>query len=257
MTINKARLNPKNYYEYEFSNNEAKYYYILSCVLLFLLGYLFYANLVLSICLSFASIYFSKSYKIYMLSKRRRELNFQFRDLLFSISSSISSGRQMLEAIKESSETLNMIYDENDYINIEIRQIYNRLINSKESLENVLIEFSKKCAIEDITNFVDIYLTCRQTGGDLNKVIMKTCSIIMDKINMQKELETLTSNKKLEGKILTLIPLITLLLLKVCSPEYVEVLYSTLIGKILMTLALSGILVAHFLILKITQIDFL
>lgn len=256
MIIEKAHLSPINYYEYEFCKNEAKYYYALSSMLLFLLGYLFYANVVLSICLSFTSIYFSKIYKKYMLSKRRRDLNFQFRDFLFSISSSISSGRQMLEAIKESRVTLNMIYDEKDYINIEIKKIYNRLINSKESLENVLIEFSKKCAIEDITNFVDIYLTCRHTGGDINKVIMKTCSIIMDKINMQKELETLTANKKLEGKILTLIPLVTLLLLKVFSPEYVEVLYNTLIGKLLMTLALSGILAAYLLILKITQIDF-
>ncbi len=190
-----------------------------------------------------------------MLSKRRRDLNFQFRDLLFSISSSISSGRQMMEAIKESRETLDMIYSENDYINIEVNKIYNRLINSKESLDTVLIEFSKKCLIEDITNFVDIYLTCRHTGGDINKVISKTCSLIMDKINIQKELETLTANKKLEGKILVVIPLITLLLLKIFSPDYIAVLYTTSIGKLIMTFALLGIVSSYLLILKITQIE--
>jgi tight adherence protein B len=254
--MEKIYANPKNYFEYEFSKQELRYYYAGSIALLFVLGYLFYSNIFLSICLSLTSIYFSKAYKKYMLLKRRRDLNFQFRDLLFSISSSISSGRQMLEAIKDSREPLNMIYSENDYINIEVNKIYNRLTNSKESLETVLIEFSKKCRIEDITNFVDIYLTCRHTGGDINKVIMKTCSLIMDKINMQKELETLTANKKLEGKILVLIPIVTLLLLKFFSPDYIAVLYATSIGKVIMTFALLGILSSYLLILKITQIDF-
>jgi tight adherence protein B len=253
--MEKVYANPRNYFEYEFSKEEAKFYFVGSTLLLFVLGYLFYSNIFLAICFSVSSIYFSKVYKKIMLSKRRRDLNFQFRDLLFSISSSISSGRQMMEAIKESRETLDMIYSENDYINIEVNKIYNRLINSKESLDTVLIEFSKKCLIEDITNFVDIYLTCRHTGGDINKVISKTCSLIMDKINIQKELETLTANKKLEGKILVVIPLITLLLLKIFSPDYIAVLYTTSIGKLIMTFALLGIVSSYLLILKITQIE--
>ena len=245
-----------DYKIYTFSQDEGKYYYLISSAILISLGYLFYSNILISFSLGFLSLILVKHYKKFMLAKRRRELNFQFRDLLFSIHASVSTGRQIGEALIEASNNLGVIYENHDYINIELKEINKRIINSKESIEKILFDFASRCLIEDITNFVDILSTCRKTGGDINKVIMKSCNAIMDKISMQREVESLTVQKKLEGMILTFIPIITIFILRITSPDYIEILYISFTGKIIMTFALLGIIISYALIIKITQIDF-
>lgn len=256
MKIKENTFETIDYKIYAFSKDEGKYYYLISTTILISLGYLFYSNIIISFLLGFLSLKLVRHYKKFMLAKRRRELNFQFRDLLFSISTSIATGRQIGEALIEASNNLEIIYENHDFINIELREINKRIINSKESIEKILFDFANRCALEDITNFVDILSTCRKTGGDINKVIMKSCNAIMDKISMQREVESLTAQKKLEGIILTSIPLITIFLLRITSPDYIQILYDSFTGKIIMTFALCGIIAAYALIIKITQIDF-
>ena len=250
------RNEPENYFTYKLSKEEVKYYYSISILSLFTLGYLFYSNIIISLIISANTIFVIKIYKKIRLSKVRKDLNFQFKDLLFSISSSISAGRHIGEALLDAKDNLKLIYREDDYISIELEKISSRIINSKESIELILIDFSKKCDIDDITNFVDILLTCRKTGGDINKVIIKSCNVIMDKISMQKELEMLTAQKKLEGKILAIIPIATIIILRITSQDYISVLYTSFVGRVIMTLALAGMLFAYILIIKITTVDF-
>ena len=57
--------------------------------------------------------------------------------------------------------------------------------------------------MEDIKNFVDVYLACRTTGADLETVIGNSTEILMDKIDIEKEIRALTAQKQFEGKIIT------------------------------------------------------
>ena len=54
--------------------------------------------------------------KNWRIEKRRRELLIQFRDLLYSVASSVSVGRSMTQALEESLNFWNGMYDENDLI---------------------------------------------------------------------------------------------------------------------------------------------
>ena len=65
----------------------------------------------------------------------------------------------------------------------------------------------------------------------------------------------MTSQKKLEGKIITSLPFLILVLLRVTSPSYLAVLYETFMGKLMMTGSLLLIYVAYILIEKITTIE--
>ncbi len=246
---------PESYLSYKLNPKE-KIRFVFFCGLGFMsVGYLFYHSIILSLILSSLSYPCIRVYSNYKADKRRKELKEQFRDLLYSISASVTTGRHMAEALYEAEQNLRLIYKEDSLIVLELSYMVKRIYEYRESEEEILRDFAARASIEDISDFVDIYLICRETGGDFIKVITKASEIIMDKICIEKDINTITSQKRFEAKILTAIPFIVILFLQLVSPDYLAVMYADIKGHLLMTLALLGIGFAYMWSMKLTKIE--
>ena len=246
---------PKSYLSYELSRNERIRFLFLCSLGLMAIAYLFYHNLILSLifsCLAYPGLL---PYRSHLADKRRKELLEQFRDVLYSISASVAAGRQMTEALFEAEQNMRLIYKDDSLIVLELANMVKKLNEYRESEEEILKDFAFRTSIEDISDFVDIYLTCRETGGDFIKVLTKASEIIMDKITIEKEIQTITVQKRFEAKILTAIPFIIILFLQLVSPDYLSAMYEGIKGRILMTTALLGIGFAYFWSMKLTKIE--
>ena len=66
----------------------------------------------------------------------------------------------------------------------------------------------------------------------------KGADIIGDKIMMEREIQTIMSQKRFEGRIVAASPLGITAVIKIVSPEYLEPLFMTQTGKIVATLSL-------------------
>ena len=248
-------LIPYSYLTYDLSGEE-KLKFLLICALgLWCVAFLFYQSIILSIIFSTLSYPGLRPYRSYLADKRRRELKEQFRDMLYSISASVSTGRQMPEALAEAEKNIRLIYGEDSQIGLELSFIVKRLTEYRESEDEILKDFAERTCIDDISDFVDIYLTCRETGGDLIKVLSKASDIIIDKITIEKEIRTITAQKRFEAKILTAIPFVIILFLQVFSPDYLAALYEGVLGRLVMTAALVGIGISYFWSMRLTKID--
>ena len=246
---------PKSYSGYELSQKERTRFLLVCGLGLFAAAYLFYHSLILSLmfaCLAYPGL---KPYRSYLAEKRRSEIKGQFRDVLYSISASVSAGRQMPESLFEARENMRLIYSDDSIIVSELSDMVKRLFEYRESEDDILKDFAARTCVEDISDFVDIYLTCRETGGDLIKVLTKASDMIMDKIVIEKEIRTITAQKQFEARILTAIPFIIILFLQLVSPDYLSAMYEGAIGRILMTVALGGIAAAYFWSMKLTKIE--
>ena len=91
-------------------------------------------------------------------------------------------------------------------------------------------------------------------GGNLEKIIGHTTEILTDKMNIDREIKTITSQKKVEGRIISVMPLLMLLMLNIFSYSYIEPLYITLTGRLLMTAALAATFYGICLMEKISEI---
>jgi len=78
---------------------------------------------------------------------------------------------------------------------------------------------------------------------------------MLDKMNINREIRVLTVQKRLEANILAAIPLTVIAFLNVVSPGYLKVLYTTIEGRLLMTVALLGIGGAYAWGMKLTRIE--
>jgi len=243
------------YDSYTLSLRENIGYYLISGFFLAVVGYLFYHSLLCSILLIALSHPGKKVYLAHKVEKRKTELSHQFRDLLYSLSASFATGRQMKEALEEAEEGLQLIYDRDTPICLELSHMIRLMKESKESEEELLKDFAFRSGIADIRNFVDLYIIGKKTGGNMVKVVIKTTNVLLDKIDIQLEIHKLTAQKKLESYIITALPFLVILFLKLSSPNYLNVLYETLLGRVLMTMALIIILIAYLWSMKLTKIE--
>jgi tight adherence protein B len=190
-----------------------------------------------------------------MAEKRRNLLLTQFRDFLYSLSASFATGRQMRDGLLEARENLRLTYDESSPMIKEISDMLIKIDESRSAEEEVLRDFANRSRLNDVRSFFETYFICRTTGGDMNNVISKTSSMLIEKIGIEKEIKTLTSQKSFEGKIISAMPVVVIMFLNLVSPAYIYVLYTTILGKIIMTIALVGIVYAYSITRKLTKID--
>lgn len=243
-----------NYNEYQLSGKERLmngFFLILS---LAVTGNLFFHS-VLPVLLF--PVLLKKTEKIYMsyaVKKRKKKLLLQYRDLLYELSSSFSSGRHMEEALSESLEKMKYIYSEDADIILEISAMLEGIKRGRTDLE-VFEDFSTRADIDDIREFVMVFRVCRETGGNFISVLNHAASLIGEKIILENDIKTMMIQKENEGYIITVMPFIILFFLRLTSPSYLMPMYETAAGRIIMTGALLLIIAAYRIILKITKVE--
>jgi tight adherence protein B len=227
----------------------------MAALALMLVGQIFYQSLAVSLLLTPLSIPMKRLYESHMAEKRKDALGLSFRDLLYSLSASFATGRQMPEALKEGLEAMRLIYPDGAPIVLELEAMAGKLFSAREDEASILGDFARRSHNDDIQSFVEAYFICRSTGGDLENLVVKSAAVIMDKMGVQKEIRTITAQKRLESKILLAIPAAMLMALQMFSPDYTAALYETAAGRLIMTAALGICALSYLWSARLTKLD--
>lgn len=240
---------------YIMSKDEKIFNIAIAAVIIFAIGYMCYHNIILSVLLAVFSIKWPKMRVKQIIKKRNAELAIQFKDMLYSLSSSLSAGKSVETGLKECLQDLRIIYpDDETYIIQEISYIV-RGVEMNETIEDMFAQFADRAHNEDIENFVDIFRTCKRTGGDMVQVIKTTSQTIGEKIEIKQDINTMISGKKFEFKALMVMPIFLILLLSVSSADYMAPVFETAIGHIVMTVAIILFAIAYIVGDKIMTIE--
>ena len=74
-------------------------------------------------------------------------------------------------------------------------------------------------------------------------------------MNIEREIKALTAQKKLEGRMIALMPIAMLLCLNLVSKTYIAPLYTTFMGRLIMTGCLAATVFGVWLMEKISEIE--
>jgi len=228
-------------------------YFLVSSSIIFVVAYIFYSSAALSLLMSLLSIAGLKYYMRSKSTQRKNELRIQFKDMLYSVSASVNAGRHLGEAIQESEKTVAMLYGENSLIVKEIRYMKLKMSEVNCSEETVLNDIAERSHVSEISDFADVCIMCRKTGGDMAGVIYRAAENICEKIDLKRERDVLMSQKKLESRILAVMPSIVICLIRFTSAGYLDVMYSTAAGRIAMTAAFAANIISFVWCLKLTE----
>lgn len=254
--INKiCRNEPIDYNQYCMSTKEKLFYTIVSAVVIFFLGYVFYRSYIFSAVLTPLGLLYPRFKKKNLIEKRKIELNLQFKEGLYALSSSLSAGKSIEMAFRESIKDLSILYpDPNTYIIKEFQYIVRRL-DMNDTVEKALLDFAQRSHLDDVFSFTDVFITAKRTGGNMIATINNTSNVIGDKVRIKQEINTLMAQKKLEQKILTFIPILMILFLSWSAPDYMEIVFQTFLGRTLMTISVVMLTISYFISKKIMNIE--
>ncbi|WP_010273537.1 type II secretion system F family protein [Paenibacillus senegalensis] len=227
---------------------------LLASAAMFVLGFIFYKSEWVALLFSAGGWVYPNIRARKLMEKRKDELSSQFRQMLSAVSSSLSAGKSVENAFTEAINDLLLLYpDPQTYMVMEL-QIINNKIRNGETIERALQDFSRRADLEEVHNFVDVFVTCKRAGGNLIDVIRRTATMIGEKIEMKQEIAVLIAQKKFESTILSFSPLLVIATLSFSSPDYMEPLYNGWIGPLIMTVCLLLLIGCNALSKKIMNI---
>ncbi len=228
---------------------------LLAAIALFAVGYVFYHSKILSAILMLFALKWPAIRTRQIIEKRKNQLTLQFKDMLYSLASALSVGKSVESGIRDALQDLRVIYpDPQTDILVELEYIL-RGIGMNNTIESMFGQFAERAHLEDVDNFVDIFVTCKRTGGDLMEVMRSTSNTIGEKIEVKQEIETTISGKKYEFHFMMVLPVIMVLFLTVTSGEYMEPVFTEIVGRIAMTIAIAIFGVAYLVGSKIMKIQ--
>lgn len=201
-----------DYRKYRMNMKEKILGFLIGFSISFVASFLFFKNPLVSIVVGILSgIPAVFIFKKVLLKRRNKALLLQFKDLLESLSSSYSSGKNTRKAFEDSLEDMKVIYTENAEIVNEIKAILLGLNNNK-TIESLLSDFGERSGLEDIQNFADVFNVCNRRGGNLREAVADAREIIGKKIEMEMSLEQMLSPGRNELNLLMAMPFIIVLL---------------------------------------------
>lgn len=255
MSKDKGKNKLIDYSRYKMNTAEIVSTLIVVSVVIFGITHLFYDSIIFSSISCILSLFFLKPRAKQLRDKRKHTLMMQFKEAASSLASSLAAGQSVENAFRDTIRDLRMLFPDKDAYIIREFQVINRRIENGENVERAFDDFANRSDVEDIKNFSDVFITCKKSGGDIVEVIKRTVDVINTKVEIQNDIKVLVSQKKLEGKIITIIPFMIVAFLKYSSGDFVAPLYGFPgAGPIVMTFALCMVLLSNYISSKLMDI---
>ncbi len=216
--------------------------------------YMFFRSIWVLFSLPVIIYFYHGYYKTKLVKEKQEKLNLQFKDAIKALAAALRAGKSAENALKESVREMLVLYGPDAPISKELIRMVNQ-VSLGVSLEKVFEEFAERNPIEDIHTFVSVFKIAKRTGGDLVEIINDTAESIADKIDTRNEISVVIRSKKLEQKIMSVMPLAILLYMQVASPDLLTPLYGNLKGLLVMIICLLIYGASYFLSVKIMDIE--
>ena len=243
-----------DYSEYHFSWMERIKLILLSFGVTAVISWLFYRSFWGMCIMPFLLFLFQKREKRGCIEAQKKELHGQFVDFLKVVSTSLMAGMSMENAWREAARELEFMHGTSCVLYPEVKEI-NRLVENSVPMESVLIDFAYRSGVGDIISFGEVFEYGKRSGGDWRKIIEDTTFRMEEKYETEKEIEVMLAGKRMEQKVMSVIPLVMIAFLQVSSGDYMDVLYGNPIGICCMSICLLVYGIALYLAEKIMKIQ--
>ncbi len=176
----------------------------------------------------------------YWKQRRLEQLELQFKEMIQALSASLSAGYSVENALAVCQRELELMHGSDGMIVKELGYMV-RQMNMNRSVEAVLNDFAGRSGLEEAQNFSYIFTIAKRSGGRLVSIISHTVQIMQDRFQVKEEIRTLTASRKFEQRIMSLMPFLMIFYIDSTSPGFFTVMYTTAMGRIVM----SGCLAAY------------
>lgn len=213
-----------------------------------ILTYFIIGSIIFAIIVAIGSSLLPKFiYKI-MKNRRQNTLLNQLPDSLLSIANSMKAGANFNSALEM------LVKEEAPPISQEFGLVIRELrlgVEYADALKNL----EKRVPVDEMSLFVSGLLIARETGGNLSEMLYTLSDTIRKKIEMEGKIKALTAQGKMQGIVMTSLPVLIGLALNEIEPEAMSYLTTEWYGWVVIAVSFVLICIGYFFIRKIVSIN--
>lgn len=243
-------LKPYDYHDYIMTSRDRVIAFLIGGALAAVVLHIFFGSIIVDIAgIAIAGVVAQKVYRKAMIGRVRNKLIMQFRDMLDSVTSSVSAGKVTQAAFVDAEKDMRVQYGEDSYIYRELR-IINIGVANGGIIEEILMDFGRRSGIEDIESFANVFMIANRRGGNIKSILTETKSILCDKIEIEQEIATMVGATKNQLNIMMIMPLIIVPM----SSSFTEGADNGVQNILVKLVALGAFILAYVIGRKITNI---
>lgn len=243
-----------NYKSFHLSKKQNIISIVCIIIVIVLVGKLFYGTYLAAIFVSPVGILAYKKIKEEIYSRKIRQMENQFKDMLMAVSDLMQTGYSIENAFIESYKEVIQIYGKDSMIGKEMRLIISR-IKLNVSIEKIMSDFASRYDIDSIHTFNQTFSIAKRTGGNMRDIIKNVCENISLKQEIKEEIKVAMNAKRLEQKVMMGIPIFIIAYINMASPGFLDVMHKTVMGIIIMTFCLLAYIGSYLWGEKIIKIS--
>ncbi|MES2310644.1 MAG: type II secretion system F family protein [Verrucomicrobiota bacterium] len=172
----------------------------------------------------------------------------QLADFLNLICNSLRAGQTFLQGVdlacRESPAP----------ISVEFRQLL-RETNLGMPIDESFSNMYLRVPSEDLKIVLSAFSIQRQVGGNLADILDQVSKTIRERIKIQGQIKVLTTQGKLSGAVVGLLPVVLLVMISFISPDYIKPFFQGDLGKWILGGTVFWQLIGCFVIYKICDIE--
>ena len=198
---------------------------------------------------AFAVLLLIPSFLYRHLRRRRwREFERQMPDALAMISSSLAAGASLNIALES------LVREQEPPLSQEF-MLFLREQRLGVDFETSLRNLERRMPIEDLRMFASALRIAREVGGNLGEILDRLADTLRRKAAMEGKIESLTAQGRMQGYVMTLLPVLLGFLLFLLEPEAMGKLFTTAKGWAVVIVVLVMEILGYVFIRKVTRVD--
>jgi tight adherence protein B len=214
----------------------------------FLVVYALRGSISLGLLLSLSIVSAVKVKSTYLGRRRFHALDSQLADGLLLLSNGLKAGFSLRQALEMVGREMA------DPLGAEIRVLVHEL-DLGISLPEAMRRFSISAEHPDVELAVTAILVQRVTGGNLAVALERIAGTINERRRLVGKVRAMTSQGRLTGVIISLMPVVLMLLLLLIAPDFVAPLLFTTQGRLLLTLGAMMQAIGALLVWRICSVE--
>lgn len=211
-------------------------------------GWAVFHNMPVAAVLGLVGGFFPNLYVKYRQKARLLKFDSQIADALIIMSNSLRAGYSFLQAMDMVSREMS------PPMSSEFAAAMKEMSLGSPT-ESALMSMVDRVGSEDLELVVTAVLIQRQIGGNLAEVLDNIAETIRERVKLRQEIKTLTAQGRLSGLIIGVLPVVLAIFLFAVNPEYIRILFTHPIGKLMIGIALAGEVIGILVIRRIVAIE--
>ncbi|MBN2356404.1 type II secretion system F family protein [candidate division KSB1 bacterium] len=182
-------------------------------------------------------------------TRRLRAFIREFPDAIDMMTSALRAGHAFPRAMQLVAE------ESPDPVGVEFRKTFEEY-NLGMELRETLVSLTERVDSSDLRLFVTAVLLQKETGGNLTEILEKIGYTIRERFKLMGQLRTYTAQGRMSALVLGLLPIAFMLIISIMSPGYLEPLFTTKTGHLMLFVAVFMQIVGFIIIRKIVRIKY-